>query len=239
MKNEHNSTINSLKCPLTREEINELSGNFNGGVIVMTYGNNAWVSFIENWLCFAKKARLRTLVLAMNETICQRIEKFKTSGILCKSAAEMTSSLIANSTYGKSSWWGSPNYKLMMRHKMAGLYSVLQCRRPVLLSDADAIIARNPVPYLLNLTSNTHPSYDMVFAKDSTGWNKIDQLGFAGRLGRFYVCAGRFEMSIWNLSLLFTNVFQTEYVLIKLIGEAILMLFPYLHTFFPKCFQRL
>ena len=81
-----------------------------------------------------------------------------------------------------------------MKFRTPIIYSLLNCKRNILLADSDVVFLRNPLEYLTKIAvgGSVGESCDVVFMKDSTGVSPIDWLGQRGWLGNFYVNAGKY-----------------------------------------------
>lgn len=219
----HRPDILNLNCPLNRTELSIVTSGRNMHVIIMTYTNGAWFEILLSWACYLHKLELKMVVLAMNPTLCDDLQRANITGILCKHIQpEMT---LGNTDRGKDVKeypWGSKGYQTLIKYKTPALYSFLLCGHPVLLLDTDVLMLRNPISLLLDITLGKHHQesgssiehgnhlnsevnktdpdmgsvlYDVVFAKDSTGWVVVDLLFLTNWVSKGYVCAGRFSMS--------------------------------------------
>ena len=186
--------VENLTCPFTTLSDVTMTEEPDSPIVI-TFANEAWVNITKNWICQAQKAGInKTLVVAFSKYLCNKISSSPNHYCWYPNITIDRNSVPTSVKLKKEGTWGSQIYQNLMKFRTPIIYSLLNCKRNILLADSDVVFLRNPLEYLTKIAvgGSVGESCDVVFMKDSTGVSPIDWLGQRGWLGNFYVNAGKY-----------------------------------------------
>ena len=186
--------VENLTCPFTTLRDVTMTEEPDAPIVI-TFANEAWVNITKNWICQAQKAGVnKTLVVAFSKNLCNKISPSPNHYCWYPNITIDRNSVSTSVKLNNEGTWGTIIYQNLMKFRTPIIYSLLNCKRNILLADSDVVFLRNPLEYLTKKASRVSvgKSYDVMFMKDSTGLSPIDWLGQRGWLGNFYVNAGKY-----------------------------------------------
>ena len=118
------------------------------GVTVVTFASSGWTDLLNNWLCSLREVGLEkaVYVVAFGSDACTSLAP---AGIACKNAEQTPSA--AN--------YGQEGYQKMLEIRTREILRLLGCGRTILVTDADVVFLKDPLPTLQALSEGK----DMLF----------------------------------------------------------------------------
>ncbi|KAJ0043388.1 hypothetical protein Pint_19468 [Pistacia integerrima] len=160
---------------LTKELIEQRAED---NVIIMTFGNYAFMDFILTWVKHLTDLGLSNLIVGAMDT--KLVEALYWKGVPVFDMGSHMSTLDVG--------WGSPSFHKMGREKAILIDSVLPFGFELLMCDTDMVWLKNPLPYLAR-----YPDADILTSSDNVVPTVVDdrldiwqQVGAAYNVGIFH-----------------------------------------------------
>lgn len=130
------------------------------GVTIVTFASSGWTDLLNNWLCSLRKVGLEkaVYVVAFGVDICTSLDP----GIVCTNAEQAPN----------AASYGQEGYQKMLEIRTREILRLLSCGSTILVTDADVVFLKDPLPTLQALSENK----DMLFQGDSVDHHLADSL---------------------------------------------------------------
>lgn len=130
------------------------------GVTIVTFASSGWTDLLNNWLCSLRKVGLgeAAYVVSFGVDLCLSLD----SRVACKSVEKTPHA----ASYGQEA------YQKMLEIRAREILRLLGCGSTILVTDADVVFLKNPLPTLQALGKNK----DMLFQGDSVDHQVADSL---------------------------------------------------------------
>ena len=131
------------------------------GVTIVTFASSGWSNLLNNWLCSLKRVGLdeAVYIIAFGDGVCPSLSSSK---VACKSVENAP----------PAARYGEQGYQKILQIRTREILHLLDCGHTILVTDADVVFLKDPLPKLSLLSENK----DMLFQGDSVDHEVADSL---------------------------------------------------------------